>query len=186
MEKCVSLKGNGNKAIGYVLGLMCVLFAQVTIAAEPIQLKNPFNLDEVKWVKETGDSSVKGKAFLKLSNGEYKGCAGFNVELLPVAKYSNERIYNTYGNNEQGQILLKQNPPKFTPDVKEYHDMVIKAQCNENNEFSFSQIKAGDYYVIGFIMWDINANPQALKDGGAVMKRIHINEKEHVDVLLKN
>ncbi|RZA07850.1 MAG: hypothetical protein EOO68_02830 [Moraxellaceae bacterium] len=106
--------------------------------------------------------------------------------MLPVAKYSNERIRHTYTNNEQGQILVKDNPPRFTPDVKEYHDMVIKGQCNENNEFSFEQIKSGDYYIMAFIIWDSGSNTQSIKEGGAVMKRIHINEKQAVEVMLKN
>ena len=55
--------------------------------------------------------------------------------------------------------------------------MVIKAQCNENNEFSFSQIKSGDYYVMVFIIWDIDLSGESAKDGGAVMKRVHLGEK---------
>ena len=176
---------NKKTVFGYVFGLLGLVVAQSIHAAEPVQLKSVFNLAEVEWVKEIGNSSLKGKAFLKLAGGEYKGCAGFNVELLPVAKYSNERILKTYGNNEQGQILLKDNPPKFTPDAKEYHDMVIKTQCNENNEFSFSQIKSGDYYIMGFIIWDAAVDGKTVKDGGAVMKRIHINEKESPEVLIK-
>jgi hypothetical protein len=168
-----SLK-NKNMLVSFVngfegfLGVLGVLLGSSAYAFEPVQLNNRFDLEEVKWIKEAGNASLKGKAFLKLENGEYKGCAGFNIELLPITQYSSERINKTYGNNQQGQILLKDNPPKFTPDAKEYHDMVIKTQCNDSNEFSFSQIKPGDYY------------------GGAVMKRVHIKEKMSSDILLKN
>lgn len=171
---------------GYVFSFLCGFSAYSANAAEPVQLTNQFNLDEVKWVKDVGNSSVKGKAFLKLPGGEYKGCAGFNIELLPVSKYSSERIYKVYGNNEQGQILLKDNPPKFTPDPKEYHELLIKGQCNENNEFLFANVKSGDYYVMAFIIWDTEVDGKPAKDGGAVMKRIHVKENSTLEVLSKN
>lgn len=164
--------------------IFILLLSPLVFSLEPIQLENTFNIDDVKWVKTVGNSSIHGKAFIKLKNNETKGCAGFGVELLPVAKYSNERIFKTYGNNDHGQILMEDNPPKFTPDAKEYHDMVIKTTCNSNNEFSFNNISAGEYYVIGFIIWEINENAKAVKTGGAVIKKIKVAPKENVEALL--
>ena len=48
----------------------------------------------------------------------------------------------TYGNTNQGQILLVQNPPKFTPDVPEYLEMLLKGACDERGEFTFAQVPA--------------------------------------------
>lgn len=168
----------------YLLSFTFLLLSPFAFSQEPIQLENAFNLDEVKWVKAVGNSSIHGKAFIKLKNNESKGCAGFGVELLPVAKYSNERILKTYGNNDQGQILIEDNPPKFTPDAKEYHDMVIKTKCNANNEFTFNNISHGQYYVIGFIIWDKNENGKAVKAGGAVMKKVKVAPNTKTEVLL--
>lgn len=167
-----------------LLSFTLLLLSPFAFSQEPIQLKNTFNLDEVKWVKTVGNSSIHGKAFLKLKNNESKGCADFSVELLPIAKYSNERILKTYGNNDHGQILIEDNPPKFTPDAKEYHDMVIKTKCNANNEFSFNNISDGEYYVIGFIIWDKNENGTAAKTGGAVMNKVKVSPNTKIEVLL--
>lgn len=177
---------NIKKLCAYALGVSGFVVVPLIHAAEPIKLKNTFNLEEVKWVKEVGNSSVKGKAYLKLPSGEYKGCGGFNIELLPVAKYSSERIYKNYGNNEKGQLLLKDNLPKFVPDAKEYHEMLIKGKCNENDEFSFGHVKSGDYYVIAFIIWDNDVNGKVIKDGGAVMQRIYVADNTVVEAVLKN
>lgn len=147
---------------------------QAVLSADLVELENEFDGDEVKWVKEAGNSSVSGKAFLKLKDGALKGCSGFGVELLPVAKYSNERIFKTYGNNDQGQVLLEDNPPKFTPDAEGYHEMVIKSVCNEHDEFAFDNVPSGAYYVIAFIIWDVKDENGASKSGGGVMKRIHV------------
>ncbi len=161
-----------------------LLISPLAFAQEPIQVKSPFNLDEVKWVKTAGTSSIHGKASLQLKNNETKGCAGFGVELLPVANYSNERIKNIYGNNDQGKILIEGSIPKFTPDPKEYHDMVIKTTCNSNNEFTFNNISAGEYYVIGFIIWDVTEKGKSVKTGGAVMKKMKVAPKENIEALL--
>lgn len=145
-------------------------------AAELIQLKNQFNRDDVKWIQTNGNASISGTAFLQLNEKEQKGCAGFGVELLPVAKYSNERILKTYGNNSRGQVLLKDNPPKFTPDHPEYHELVRKSECDETNHFSFKDLPAGDYYVMVFIIWK---NETGANDGGALMKRVSLKMGEN-------
>ena len=160
------------------------LLAQFSIclAAEPIKLTSTFNAKEIEWVKTAGNSSVSGSAEIRLENGETKGCASFNVELLPVASYSNERIKLTYGNNKGGQILLSQNPPKFNPDVKAYHEMLISTTCNTKNEFIFTNIPKGDFYLIAFIMWDENKDGAPIPSGGAVMKRIVVTENSAIKV----
>jgi hypothetical protein len=167
----------------FVLGLM---FAAMAVAGDPVKLDSKFNLNEVSFVKLPGTSTVTGTAFLKLADGTFKDCAGFNIELLPAAPYSNERIVKTYGNDQQGQILMEQNPPKFTPDVPEYHDMLIKGACNARGEFTFTSVPAGDYFVIAFIIWDNTLGPTPRKTGGGVMKRIQVPPASRVEVLLRN
>jgi hypothetical protein len=163
-----------------------LIFAAAAAAGDPVKLDSKFNPDEVSFVKLRGTSTVTGTAFLKLADGTFKDCAGFNIELLPVAAYSNERVARTYGNDQQGQILMEQNPPKFTPDVPEYHDMLIKGTCDLRGEFNFSNVPAGDYFVIAFIIWDDASGLMPRKTGGGVMKRIHVPPETRVDVLLKN
>lgn len=160
------------------------LLATAAIAAEPIKLDNKFDIEAVRFVKQTGTSTVTGKAFLKLADGTVKNCAGFNIELLPVAAYSKERIVKTYGNDRQGQILMEQNPPKFTPDAPEYHDMLIKGACDMRGEFNFSNVPAGDYFVIAFIIWDDPSRAPPGKTGGGVMKRIRVSPESRVEVLI--
>jgi hypothetical protein len=164
-----------------ILGL---ILAAAAVAAEPVKLDSKFDIEAVRFVKQTGTSTVTGKASLKLADGTVKSCAGFNIELLPVAAYSKERIVKTYGNDEHGQILMDQNPPKFTPDAPEYHDMLIKGACDLRGEFSFSNVPAGDYFVIALIIWDDASSPTPRKTGGGVMKRIQVSPESRVVVLL--
>ena len=168
----------------FVLGL--IFASAVAVAGEPVKLDNKFDIDEVSFVKVPGSSTVAGTAFLKLADGSIKDCAGFNIELLPVTAYSRERITKTYGDDQQGQILIEQNPPKFTPDVPEYHEMLIKGACDSRGAFTFNAVPAGDYFVMAFIIWDDVSAPTPRKTGGGVMKRIRVAPGSRVDVLLKN
>jgi hypothetical protein len=161
-----------------------LFFATAAVAEEPLQLESAFNVDDVKFVKQAGTSTVTGSAFLRLADGTTKGCSGFNIELLPVAAYSKERITRTYGNDQQGQILIEQNPPKFTPDVPEYHDMLIKGACDLRGTFNFSNVPAGSYFVIAFIIWDDASSAAPRKTGGGVMKRIDVPSASRVKIVL--
>lgn len=169
-----------------VLGCLLAFGSALGLAAEAVKLDTVFDLEEVAFVKQPGTATVTGKAFLKLATGAYRDCAGFNIELLPVSAYASERIGKTYGNTSQGQVLLEQNPPKFTPDVPEYHEMLLKGACNERGEFTFTQVHAGDYYVMAFIIWDDVSGATPRKNGGAAMKRINVAAGSRQTVLLRN
>jgi hypothetical protein len=162
-----------------ILGLA---LAAAAVASEPVKLDNAFDPQAVSFVKQTGTSAVSGKASIKLADGTVRNCAGFNIELLPVAAYSKERIVKTYGNDQQGQILMEQNPPKFTPDAPEYHDMLIKGACDVRGEFTFSNVPAGDYFVIALIIWDDAFSATPRKMGGGAMKRIQVLPEARVEV----
>lgn len=161
--------------------VLLFIFSHQASIRETVHLISEFNVDSVKWVKIKGSSSVSGEAYLKLGNGVYKGCAGFNIELLPVSKYADERILSTYGNTEQGQILMSQKPPNFVPDVKEYHEYLIKSECDSNSRFSFNAVPNGDYYLIAFVIWGKEPNQQ----GGGVMKKISVDKQQDMKVNIK-
>jgi hypothetical protein len=165
------------------MGVAAWLF--LLAAVTTIQLDSTFNVDDVRWVREVGNSSVSGKAFLKLRDGSEKDCAGFNVELLPVATYSSERIFRTYGNNRAGQVLLEDNPPQFTPDAPGYHEYVLKGTCDAAGEFRFDKVPAGDYFVMVFIIWELSGLNPPVRTGGALMKRIHVNPRANLQVELR-
>jgi hypothetical protein len=149
-------------------------------SAEPLKVNSPFNLEELKFVTVPGRASISGRAVLELADGSLKDCAGFNVELLPVTAYSSERIFKTYGNVQRGQILLEQNPPKFTPDVKEYHELLLKSSCDAEGVFHFEKVPAGDYFVMAFLIWEEKSGDSVRKTGGALMQRLRVGASDRV------
>jgi hypothetical protein len=154
-------------------------------AAEPLTLENSFSAEELEWIKEKGKATITGKAYIRLEDGSYKGCDGFNMELLPTTAYSSERIQKTYGNTEQGQILISQNPPKFTPDPKAYHELSLKTTCGEGDTFVFQDVPQGEYYVMAFIFWRGSEESKSL-EGGGVMKHLRVASDDVHEVVLKN
>tara|TARA_B100000809_G_scaffold259048_1_gene303309 strand:- start:48 stop:554 length:507 start_codon:yes stop_codon:yes gene_type:complete len=165
----------------FLILLLFFIFSQQANSRETVQLISKFNVDSVKWVKIKGDSSVSGEVHLKLGSDNYKGCAGFNIELLPASKYANERIISTYGNIDQGQILMSQNPPKFIPDVKEYHEYLIKSECDSKSNYIFNAVPSGEYYLIAFVIWGKEPN----QEGGGVMKKISVGKHQDLKVNVK-
>lgn len=165
----------------YILGLLVSL---PLAASEPLQLKSRFDPAQVQWVAQPGDAEVTGTAFLVLADGARKSCAGFKVELLPVADYSSERIGLTYGNNQAGQILLEQNPPAFTPDDPGYHELLLRSQCDADGRFVFEQVPAGEYYVMVFVIWTETGSDKSSRQGGAVMQRIRVAPGARLNVAM--
>ena len=153
-------------------------------ATEPLRVEAPFRLEELAFVKLPGTATVTGESGIQLGDGTFKDCAGFNVELLPVTPYSRERIFKTYGNADRGQILLEQNPPRFTPDVREYHEWLLKGSCDARGRFRFEKVPAGDYFVMVFIIWEEPSDGGPRKSGGAVMQRIHVEPGAQVSLVL--
>lgn len=151
-------------------------------SAEPLTVESAFNLEDLEFVREPGQASVTGRAVLALPGGVLKNCAGFNVEMLPVTAYSSERILKTYGNVQRGQILLEQNPPKFVPDVKEYHELLLKDSCDAQGVFHFEKVPAGDYFVMAFLIWEEKSGDSVRKTGGAVMHRLKVGAQDRVAV----
>lgn len=150
-------------------------------AQQPLALESRFNADEVSWILEPGTATLRGSAYLKLADGSYRGCGDFHVELLPSAAYADERIYLTYGNNSEGQILMAENPPKFTPDAEQYHELNLSTECDDKHRFIFHDVPAGEYYLIAFIIW---SEGEALA-GGGVMQKVSIAEGEIKNTELK-
>ena len=171
------------KVRGCSLVLLAGLFACSAVSsAEPLTVDSPFNLAELKFVREPGNAAISGRAVLELAGGLLKDCAGFKVEMLPVTAYSSERIFKTYGNVQRGQILLEQNPPKFVPDVKEYHELLLKSSCDAQGVFHFENVPAGDYFVMAFLIWEEQAGDSERKTGGALMQRLRVGNNDRVAI----
>ena len=63
--------------------------------------------------------------------------------------------------------------------------MLLKGACDQRGEFNFSNVPAGDYFVIALIIWDDTSGASPRKTGGGMMKRIQVAPDSQMKVLLK-
>lgn len=171
----------------YFLPLLTLTIIQLSYASEKVTLplKTEFDIKEIEWFKSDGSASITGKASLTLKDGNTLSCSGFSIELIPTSKYADERIFLTYGNNEFGKVFIEDNPPKFSPDAPEYHSTVRKTTCNSEGHFNFQKLPKGSYYLFAFLMPEKRDSEGNIKpEGGAIMKKITLKEKELTSVEL--
>jgi len=143
----------------------------------PIKIEQPFNVEAVNWFTTKGQGTIKGIAKFKSKSGELRYGKDFRIELMPYCLYSEERLGHIYRKKKSGFVHVEDGIPKFTPDPEGYHE-TIKVMCNEAGEFEFSELPAGEYYIIAFMLWD--------NTGGGIMRRLTLSEGEEKSVEMMN
>lgn len=170
-----------NLCFKLLLVLTCITFSNMSLSQETLLLKTRFNEKEIEWFFEKGTATLSGMVSLNIGDGKTIGCEGYTVEVLPAGKYADERFLKVYGNNVSGQVLLRDNSPKFTPDSALYHETDKVAYCNENGNYMFKNLPAGEYYIFSLIKWQAtDENGIVTEEGGAAMKRITLESGQTV------
>lgn len=151
------------------------------VAPTPVVLSSHFNAAEVAWAKAKGTNEVSGQGFLRQGGGGVVTCAGAQVQLVPVATYSTERISGVYGNTTKGYIDPLFSRPLPAPDPG-YVESWYKTQCDAQGKFAFSGLADGDYYLATRVVWYVGNSLQ----GGDLMQRVSLHGGEQKQVLLTN
>ena len=153
-------------------------------------MKNSFSTDEIDWFLAGGSTTVKGSAFLKQRGGGVVTCAGNEVFLIPVSRYSTERISFLYDSTEFGILqrglpqalrgrYFKEEPPAA------YGQYSKRTICDVDGRFVFQNVPQGSYYLTTIVEWNTGQN-MFENEGGFIMKRISVNDKELVKFVISN
>ena len=153
-------------------------------------MKNSFSTNEIDWFMAGGSTTVKGSAFLKQRGGGVVTCAGNEVTLTPVTRYSTERISFLYDSTEFG--ILQRGLPRalrgkyFKEEAPvAYGQYSKRARCDVDGKFEFQNVPQGSYYLITVVEWNTGRN-MFENEGGFIMKRISVNDKELVKFVISN
>ncbi|WP_457755432.1 hypothetical protein [Thermovibrio ammonificans] len=149
-----------------------------------VHLHSSFNPKEVAWFKKKGNNTLTGQAFLRTMGGQVITCAGQDVYLIPVSKYSSERIKAIYGNTTKAfvDILSYRNKNiKFIPDSKEYFKFIKKTICDANGRFKFTNLPDGEYFLFTQVVWTV---PVLGPQGGVLMQKVRLSGGEKREVIL--
>lgn len=142
-------------------------------------MSNHFNAAEVAWAKAKGTNEVTGQGFLRQQGGNVVTCAGEEVDLVPVAPYSSERLGSLYGNTIKGYVEPYL-APKLPAAETGYVESWLKSQCDAQGKFKFSALANGDYFLVTQVIWYAGNSQQ----GGYLMQQVSLHGNEQKDVLL--
>ena len=151
--------------------------------AKVVDLKENFDPNEVSWIFQGGNNTISGEAFLRTIGGEVRTCAGLDVILIPVSRYSTKRIQVLYGNTNAGYIpLFSGKRIVFKPDPPLYYKYMKKAKCDASGHFKFTNLPDGEYYIIANVMWSVGGYIPS--QGGYLMQRVKVNGGETREIIM--
>ena len=125
-----------------ILALLTFAFATGCIN-KGIDLQTPFNPQEVSYVLEQGEGSIKGRASV-VQNGQALVAIGQEVHLIPIGSYAIERMQAIYGNSN---IQRKNINISFTNPDPNYEVYKRKTRADFQGNFEFNNVADGNYYV---------------------------------------
>jgi hypothetical protein len=126
--------------IGATIVMACLAAGCVT--TEPLVI--PFDSSEFDSYDVRGEGQIRGSAFVKFASGATANCANESVFLAPGTSYI-RKVDNA---------IRQSNPkPGLASFLSRYQDSsqpnaLRKAVCDENGEFEFDQLPAGEWYVL--------------------------------------
>lgn len=129
------------------------------------------------YINEIGTGRLEGSALLRQRGGGVVTAAGNDVYLAPVTEYSTARVRTIYGD---GKFAAFTRNFENTPD--EYMKQTRKTKADVEGRFIFENLRAGEYYVITEITWEVPGN--LFKEGGTLYERVTVSEGKTVSVVL--
>ena len=135
-----------------------------------VKMHAKLDYSEHKPYAQPGENGISGKAFLK-QQGEVDSvvtCAGNRVLLLPATSYFREMIGHMVAGSEP------EPPEKTYPSLK---NMIRRAQCDAQGNFSFSEVPDGAW----FVLTQVNA-----RYGGVLITEMTLSNHGMREIVLTN
>lgn len=149
-----------------VFGLVTLVSTSACVTSVPQIQRIDFPNAEYELLATEGTGVVQGQAFLRQNGGGVVTCAGQEVNLTPVTKYT-EQSYSVYlsGEGRYQKPILSHHDPRFYRYIK-------STTGDVNGEFEFTDLPAGDYYIQAVVEWKVGSSTQ----GGILMTKVTVND----------
>lgn len=149
-------------------------------------LKNQFDVQEAQAALRPGNNCIKGSAVILKMNGQAVTCAGRQVWLVPVTRYSTEVMQGMYGNAQRGYMpanAFDQRNVSFSNLHPQFNTLGLRTVLgNTQGFFVFDRVKDGDYFVVTKITWFVPGHYSP--EGGHLMQRVAVLGGETVEIVL--
>ncbi|MEJ2217580.1 MAG: hypothetical protein P8099_13300 [Gemmatimonadota bacterium] len=128
---------------------------------------------------EPGKGTIKGSAVLRQRGGRVVTCAGNEVFLIPATESASKELRRIFGSDEGyvnrggnvvtggGRLVRPPQPNRSTA-------------CDPQGYFTFSNVRAGKWYVMTNVVWSANGDYQ----GGTLLGTAEVAEGEASEIVL--
>jgi hypothetical protein len=125
-----------------------------------------------------GTSTVKGSALMRQRGGGVVTCAGNDVFLIPATPSASSELQRVFhgdkgwvarGGDEMGGGKLVVAPTPNRAGV-----------CNAQGFFTFTNVKAGKWYVMTTVIWTVGNENQ----GGTMLGSAEVSEGQEAEIVL--
>ena len=132
-----------------------------------VKMHAKLDYSEHKPYAQAGENGISGQGFLKQGESIVT-CAGNRVLLLPATSYFREMIGHMVAGSEP------EPPEKTYPSLK---NMIRRAQCDAQGNFSFSEVPDGAW----FVLTQVNA-----RHGGVLITEMTLSNHGIREIVLTN
>jgi hypothetical protein len=162
------------QSLNFVLIIACLMWVSgCATPPQPVKRAAQFIESEYAPYGLPGTSTITGQAFLKTRGGDVKFGAGNIVALNPVTSYSTE-WYEKY-------VIQGLPISHADPRADKY---LWKTIADGNGNFHFSNLPAGDYYLMCSIRWEVPSEYGLVPSGGIAHARVTVAPNKEVKVVL--
>lgn len=157
-----------------------MLLAACGPRAQSLSISNQFNPDEASHINRSGTASISGQAFLRTMVGEVRYAAGSIVHLVPASAYAKERFAKIYGTAKCSRMEIDHSGTD-----KRYMSMQKETKANGEGRFRFSNLAAGEYFLVTYVVWQV---PQgrygASTEGCGMYERVTAVEGRDTEIIM--
>lgn len=163
--------------MGGVVTALSLICAGCSATEEPqrkfgppfVQMETKFDYSEHEPYAQAGKNELSGQVIVKRPGGGVVTCAGSRVLLMPATAYFREMFWH---------MIVRRSEPKPpenpNPGLK---NMIRRAECNAQGQFSFSEVPDG----IWFVLTQVKGKP-----GGLLITEMIVPNSNKPQVMLTN
>lgn len=159
-----------------------VALAIVVAACAPTMVQMslaPADVEAATAMLGSGTSTIKGSALLRQRGGGVVTCAGNDVFLIPATASATSELRRVFGDDKGyvsrggdatlggGKLVVAPTPNR--PGV-----------CNAQGFFTFTNVRAGKWYVMTSVVWTVGDEYQ----GGAMLGNAEVREGQEVEIVI--
>jgi hypothetical protein len=148
----------------------------LALASCVVQRQAVFNETDARWAATTGTGSVMGRVFAIMKDDSERVARNTTIDLAPATPYFAEVISVAFARDR-----------KLTPGDPRSKKYVRTVPTNDEGEFEFHHLPAGDYFVGTDVQWnhsilDADSNEISIKEVVPIYARVTVRAGETVKV----